>query len=185
MRQKLSSSPHKNIQTWLVVLFVKIFIHLRVQESTVEPRFTDNRIIRTPGYHGQLYLSLGKARSFSLNLTLFLAQSTDSIKKSTLLMNELCAVIDLSFLKEKDLQLTACRCSQCYSTPNGMIFKTSISNLFGIKRVMQRTHGFDSVRYRWAIFEPFVDLVRGMTALWRLEMFNLTMFMSSFISLEF
>lgn len=39
--------------------------------------------------------------------------------------------------------------------------------------------------FRGAIFEPFVDVVRAMTALWKLEMFNLTMVMSSFISLEF
>ena len=30
------------------------------------------------------------------------------------------------------------------------------------------------VIYRWVIFEPFVGLVRGMTALWRLDMFNST-----------
>ena len=42
----------------------------------------------------------------------------------------LCAVIDLSFLKEKDLQLTVCRCSQRYSTTDRMIlrrqFQTSL-----------------------------------------------------------
>jgi len=56
---------------------------------------------------------------------LFLAQSTDSQRRSTSLMRtlhyELCAVTDLSFLEEKDLQLTVCRCFQRYTTPNKMI----------------------------------------------------------------
>ena len=34
-------------------------------------------------------------------------------------------------------------------------------------------------------FESFTDLVRGMTALLRLQMFHLTRFMSSFISFDF
>ena len=65
---------------------------------------------------------------------LFLVQPTDSQRRSTSLMRTLhyvlCAVIDLSFLKEKDLQLTVCRCSQRYSTTDRMIlrrqFQTSL-----------------------------------------------------------
>ena len=56
---------------------------------------------------------------------LFLAQSTDSQRKVNLANADtlLCAVIDLSFLREKGLLLTVCRCSQRYSTPNRMIFR--------------------------------------------------------------
>ena len=73
-----------------------------VLPSTVEPRVMDTRLIRTPRYYGRS-LSLGKkALSFSLNSTrsirtpingdnghLCLAQSTDSHRKSTLLMRTL------------------------------------------------------------------------------------------------
>jgi len=38
---------------------------------TVEPRFTDTRLIRTRRYYGQFSLSLGKACTFSLNSTRF------------------------------------------------------------------------------------------------------------------
>ena len=68
-----------------------------------KPRFTDTRLIRTPRYYGHFSLSLGKkALTLSLNSTrlirtpinadnghLFLAQSTDSHRKSTLLMRTL------------------------------------------------------------------------------------------------
>ena len=54
------------------------------------------------------------------NRHLFLAQSTDSHRKTTSLMRtlhyQLCAVISLSFLKVKNLQLTALQCSQHYSS---------------------------------------------------------------------
>ena len=70
---------------------------------------------------------------------LFLAQSTDSQRRSTSLMRtlyyELCAVIDLSFLKEKDLQLTVCRCSQRYSTPNRMIFRRQFQTSLASKEL--------------------------------------------------
>ena len=79
---------------------------------------------------------------------------------------ELCALIDTSFFESKkpsvDTDVPAC--SQ-YQT----------SYVENVRR------GFD----RWAIFESFADLVRGMTALLRLEMFCLTKFMSSFISFDF
>ena len=69
------------------------------------------------------------------NRHLFLAQSTDSRGKTTSLMQtlhyQLCAVISLSFLKVKNLQLTAFRCSQQYSS--------LVQTIFGIKQVMQRT----------------------------------------------
>ena len=65
-------------------------------DHTVEPRFTDSSLIRTPRYYKQFSLSLGKALTFSLNSTLlirtplnvdngllFLAKSTDSHRKST------------------------------------------------------------------------------------------------------
>ena len=69
------------------------------------------------------------------NRHLFLAQSTDSHRKTTLLMQtllyQLCAVISLSFLKVKNLQFTAFRCSQHYSS--------LVQTIFGIEQVMQRT----------------------------------------------
>ena len=74
------------------------------------------------------------------NRHLFLAQSTDSRRKTTSLMQtlhyQLCAVISLSFLKVKNLQLTAFRCSQHYSSLVQTIFgkKTSYAeNGFLIK----------------------------------------------------
>ena len=36
---------------------------------TVEPRFTDTRLIRTPRYYGHFSLSLGKAHTFFQNST--------------------------------------------------------------------------------------------------------------------
>lgn len=65
------------------------------------------------------------------NRYLFLAQSTDSHRKTTTLHYQQCAVISLSFLKVKNLQLTAFRCSQHYSS--------LVQTIFGIKQVMQRT----------------------------------------------
>ena len=48
-------------------------LSLRFQKhssNTAKPRFTDTRLIRTPYYHGQCALSLGKKPlTFSLNLT--------------------------------------------------------------------------------------------------------------------
>ena len=64
---------------------------------TVELRFTDTHLIRTPCYYGQLSLSLERALTFSLNLTrtpvnadkghLFLAQSTELISQKVNLPN--------------------------------------------------------------------------------------------------
>ena len=73
-----------------------------------KPRCSDNStcLIRTPVNAN--------------NRQLFLAQSTDSHRKTTSLMRtlhyHLCALISLSFLKVKNLQLTAFRCSQHYSS---------------------------------------------------------------------
>ena len=48
---------------------------------------------------------------------------------------ELCAVIDLSFVKEKDRQLTVCRCSQRCSTPNRMIFRRQFQTSLASKEL--------------------------------------------------
>ena len=40
--------------------------------NTVEPRSTDNRLIRTPALYGQFRLSRQKAHIFSLKLTRFI-----------------------------------------------------------------------------------------------------------------
>ena len=42
---------------------------ITAENSSVEPRFTDTRLIRTPGYYGQFRLSRQKAHIFSLKLT--------------------------------------------------------------------------------------------------------------------
>ena len=87
--------------------------------NTVEPRFTDTRLKRTPRYFGQFPLSPAKALAFSLNSTRLiwtlvngenghsiLAQSTNSHRKPATLMRtfryQLCAVIDLSFVKARN-----------------------------------------------------------------------------------
>ena len=58
-----------------------------------------NRLIRTPVNEDNVYL--------------FLAQWTDSHRKSTSLMQTLCVVTNLSLLRVKQiLQITACRCSR-------------------------------------------------------------------------
>ena len=60
---------------------------------------------------------------------------------------------DLSFLKVKDLQLTACRCSQRYSAAERMILD------FNFKVFWHHTcyaKNFDfKLSYKWAIFESF------------------------------
>ena len=81
---------------------------------------TDTNLIRTRHHYRQLSLSLGKAHTISStrlirtpinvdNGHLFLAQSTDSHRKSTLLMwtlhYQLYVVINLSFLKVKNLSV--------------------------------------------------------------------------------
>ena len=85
-------------------------------ENTVKPCFTDTNLIRTCHHYRQLSLSLGKVHTISStrlmrtpinvdNGHLFLAQSTDSHRKSTSLMwtlhYQLYVVINLSFLKVK------------------------------------------------------------------------------------
>ena len=89
---------------------------------------------------GQFSLFHGNAFTLSLNSTplirthsnkinghWFLAQSTNSHRKAILLTRalhcQLRAVIDLSFFENKTLQLTACRCSQRYSTPDRMLYR--------------------------------------------------------------
>ena len=107
-------------------------------DCTVEPRFTGHPLNTESSLLRTVLFVPGKAHTFSLNSTdlirtlvytynghQFLAQSTDSHRKSTSLMRTLhyvlLAVIDFSFLKVKSPQLIACRCSQRYSTPHTMI----------------------------------------------------------------
>ena len=69
----------------------------------------DTRLIRTPHFYRQLALSLGKALTFSLNLTcsiwipvdadnrhLFPAQSTDSHRKSTSLILSMALTVSVT-----------------------------------------------------------------------------------------
>ena len=98
------------------------FQKMAVEVTTVKPNFMDISLTRTPRYYGQFSLSLGKIHTFSLNSTrlirtsvnadnghLFLAQSTNSHRKSTLLMPtlhyQLCVVINLSFFQVKNLSV--------------------------------------------------------------------------------
>ena len=92
-------------------------------ENTVKLCFTDTNLIRTRHHFRQLSLSLGKAHTISStclirtpinadNGHLFLAQSTNSHRQSTLLMwtlhyqhYQLYVVINLSFLKVKNLSV--------------------------------------------------------------------------------
>ena len=92
-------------------------------ENTVKLCFTDTNLIRTRQHFRQLSLSLGKAHTISStrlirtpinadNGHLFLAQSTNSHRQSTLLMwtlhyqhYQLYVVINLSFLKVKNLSV--------------------------------------------------------------------------------
>ena len=100
----------------------QIFTRIRTMRIliTVKPCFTDTNLIRTRHHYRQLSLSLGKAHTISStrlirtpinvdNGHLFLAQSTDSHRKSTLLMwtlhYQLYVVINLSFLKVKNLSV--------------------------------------------------------------------------------
>ena len=96
---------------------------MAVEVTTVKPHFTDIHLTRTPCYYGQFSLSLGKVHTFSLNSThlirtpvnadnvhLFLAQSTNSHRKSNSLIltlhYQLCVVIiNLSFFKVKNLSV--------------------------------------------------------------------------------
>lgn len=107
--------------------------------NTVKPHFMDTRLIWTPRYYGQFSLSLGKALTLSLNLThliqtpvnknnrhLFLAQSTESHRKSRNLTNadtyQLFIVKDLSFLKvnKKPLLHSMSTSSEPYNSPGRM-----------------------------------------------------------------
>ena len=100
------------------------FQKMAVEVTTVKPHFTDIHLTRTPCYYRQFSLSLGKVHTFSLNSThlirtpvnadnvhyLFLAQSTNSHRKSTSLIltlhYQLCVVIiNLSFFKVKNLSV--------------------------------------------------------------------------------
>ena len=99
------------------------FQKMAVEVTTVKPNFTDICLTWTPHYYGQFLLSPGKVHTFSLNSThlirtpvnadnvhLFLAQSTNSHRKSTSLIltlhYQLCVVIiNLSFFKVKNLSV--------------------------------------------------------------------------------
>lgn len=109
--------------------------------DTVNLHFMDTHLIWTPRYYGQLSLTLflRKAPTFSLNLThliqtpvnknnrhLFLAQSTESHRKSCNLTNadtyQLFIVKDLSFLKvkKKPLLHSMSISSEPYNSPGRM-----------------------------------------------------------------
>ena len=87
---------------------------------------------------------------------------------------QLCAVKDLSFfgVKKKHLQLTACRCSQRYSTSDSMLCRLFLSNELCRERFLCLS---DFWVFPWILSAEWRFLA------WRLEVFNLTMLMFSFI----
>ena len=83
-------------------------------ENTVKPRFTDTNLIRTRHHYTPRHHTISSTRLIRTPINvdnghLFLAQSTDSHRKSTLLMwtlhYQLYVVINLSFLKVKNLSV--------------------------------------------------------------------------------
>ena len=116
----------------------------------------------------------------------FLAQSTNPHTKPATLMRtflyQLCAVIHLSFLKVKSPLSW-----QHVDVPGPTIHQIGwfSASLFGIRLVMQRRVLINGNTITERFEGVFVQLNRVMTALWRLGKFNLTVLMSSFISLVF
>ena len=76
-------------------------------------------------------------------------------------------------------------CSHCYNTPDKMICRCQFHTIFR-HQTTYVDYDFDWLNY---INERFlsvsVDLFHGITTLWKLEMFNLTVLMCSFISWVF
>ena len=107
------------------------------------------------------------------------AQSTDSDKESTALINAdtslstVCGKRPFLFrVKKKHLQLTACRCSQRYSTSDSMLCRLFLSNELCRERFLCLS---DFWVFPWILSAEWLFLA------WRLEVFNLTMLMFSFI----
>ena len=117
--------------------------------------FYDTRLIQTPCYYGQFSLSMGNALTFSSNSNklirtpdadkghYFLAQLTDSHWKSTTVMpilhNQLCIVINVSFLKAKKPSVDSMLMFPVLQyTGLWWIMLTSILDYFGMKQVKQR-----------------------------------------------
>ena len=101
------------------------------------------------------------------NGDLYLAQSTDFHRKATSILSiiralhcQLCTVIDLSFLKVKNISLDIMS-----STPD----KMNCSRQF---RLFQHQKSYSERRIVEWCFSVSVDLIRGMTASWRLEKFS-------------
>ena len=123
-----------------------------------------NKLIRTPDADKGHY---------------FLAQLTDSHWKSTMVMptlhNQLCIVINVSFLKVKkpsDDSMSILPVLQC----TGLWWIVDIN----FRQVRQRTV-FVHVHVDERLIKCSKDLVHRMTALWRLEIFNSTGLVCSFI----
>ena len=67
--------------------------------NTVEPGFTDTRLIRTPGYFEQFRLSRrGKAHTFSLKLTRLIRTSVNTDTLGSVLTGFHCIVVKLVFI---------------------------------------------------------------------------------------
>ena len=98
---------------------------------------------------------------------------------------------NLSFFEDKkNPQFTACRCSQRNSKPDRMNWKRQFHQCqCQFHQCWHQTsfaeNGFWLRNVNGRLLSVFTDIICGMTALWRLEIFNLTMLMFCYISLVF
>ena len=121
--------------------------------------------------------------------TLVSCQSTDSHKKQTLLMQtihyQLCAVINLSFWKVKNPSVNS---KSMFPKVCSTLERKNYRSQF--QTILASQHSEND--FDWVInytderfLSVSVNLSCRMMAFWRLEIFSLTMLMSSFISLVF
>ena len=167
--RKLTLGAPDNIASQASVFRGARFSSLPYQQATdntVEPRFTHIRLILTLRYRGQFsfYSWENPIYLFCLNSTrliripvnadngqLFLPQSTDSHNEKVNLVNADTSDYALLYVlyqtfplwRLKNLQLTACRCSQRCSIPNKMICRCQFQTVFWHQTTMQTTRGLD------------------------------------------
>ena len=137
--------------------------------------FCDTRLIQTPCYYGQFSLSMVKALTFSSNSNklirtpdadkghYFLAQLTNSHWKSTTVMptlhNQLCIVINVSFLKAKKPSVDS---MLMFPVLDYDELLTSILDYFGMKQVKQRRVLIKQYNYAHVhVDERFIECFQG------------------------
>ena len=122
---------------WLAFVHIEFLFWCFVFTCTVEPRFMDTRLIRTPRYYGYLhFLALNcstrliRAPVNADNGHLFLSCPISEFSQNANLANAdtslstVCCNRPFLFEGKKILQLTACRCSQLYCTQDKMICRS-------------------------------------------------------------